>query len=301
MIFDRFAQLIEKHAPEHIHLLNQAKLFVFPGRAHEVLPKTFTDEDVNFLRETFFLPFDVIAVEDSASCVLIRDEVPGQQGFGKVRHFMECLPLDAPVSEFREGQNQKMELIDSVTRSPYRDVYAISTGRINSIIVGGKDDGYRMNGDIFGTIVLNQNRVLLSAAQVERHVQAGEMRQNEATLKNFMTALEEVAYFNTPNRFVVEKRFVKHQHVAKGRVARSHQRENYVLLTPDEIRTTLIPHDAQSTGITRAPHERRRHMRLLASEKFTHMRGKSIVIPASWIGPSERVIGNKRYRVMLDL
>lgn len=46
---------------------------------------------------------------------------------------------------------------------------------------------------------------------------------------------------------------------------------------------------------------RRRHFRLLTSERYTKMRGKRIVVPAHWVGPTECVQGNKKYVVRTDL
>ena len=48
-------------------------------------------------------------------------------------------------------------------------------------------------------------------------------------------------------------------------------------------------------------HERRAHPRTFRSDRFKQMKGKTIMIPAKWIGTSEKIVGNKQYKVMLDM
>ena len=84
------------------------------------------------------------------------------------------------------------------------------------------------------------------------------------------------------------------------RIARTHERPSYTILKPHEIRERMkLPMPVGKRAVT--PHERRSHLRTLRSEFFRPTnRGRQILIPASWIGPSESVVGNRRYRVMLD-
>lgn len=89
-------------------------------------------------------------------------------------------------------------------------------------------------------------------------------------------------------------------HIAR-KIPRHHDRPVYTLLTPQAIRQQYIPRSKVPTGRKVGAHERRRHYRTLRSDRFTRMRGRTIVVPATWVGPSEAVIGNRRYRVMLDL
>jgi hypothetical protein len=133
-------------------------------------------------------------------------------------------------------------------------------------------------------------------------------------LGNVNTSLQEVFYFNSPDRFIVEecpikamqrwkkrKQRERRKHKGKRRVQvrREHERPVYTLLKPKEIRVKLgLP--ALAAGGPRRPHERRRHYRTYRDERYVKMRNKTVVIPASWVGPSEATIGNRRYRILLD-
>jgi hypothetical protein len=131
-------------------------------------------------------------------------------------------------------------------------------------------------------------------------------------LENVDTSLQEVFYFNSPNRFVVEEcplkamaRWKKRQEQrrrkkkVKERIRRKHDRPIYTLLRPKEIRVKLgLP--PLAVGGPRRPHERRRHYRTYRDDRYTEMKGKTVIIPATWIGPSEATVKNRRYRILLD-
>lgn len=84
---------------------------------------------------------------------------------------------------------------------------------------------------------------------------------------------------------------------------RSHQRPLYTILSPKEIRTKMKMDETKYTGDRKSPipHERRRHFRKLSTEGGHYKENKIIVIPAMWIGESEKQIGNKIYKVRLDI
>lgn len=115
---------------------------------------------------------------------------------------------------------------------------------------------------------------------------------------------------STPKNFILEevpKGFEKV--AAKNKKAlRTHQRPLYTILRPFAIREKLglkTPvHEEKRTATGRkspTPHERRRHTRRISSAGGHFKQDKEIVIEATWIGPSEAVVGNKRYKVRLDL
>ena len=74
MIFDKLCTMAERHLPDFIPLLKKTKLFEFPGRGFELLRKEYDEETINFFRDEFFLPFQYMAVEDTASCVCLFDK-----------------------------------------------------------------------------------------------------------------------------------------------------------------------------------------------------------------------------------
>lgn len=108
-----------------------------------------------------------------------------------------------------------------------------------------------------------------------------------------------IAAINDPAKFVLEARPVSAK-VKSGTIPRSHQRPNYVILHPREIRQRMNLPDPDHGGPTKAPHERRGHYREYRSMRFVHVKGQRKWIEATWIGPAESVVGKKQYRVILD-
>jgi hypothetical protein len=131
---------------------------------------------------------------------------------------------------------------------------------------------------------------------------------SNAALKNAAAALQEVMLLNDPETFILESTPLsainpKPVRLKPGqirRIPRTHERPTYTILKPHEIRERMkLPTPVGKRAV--APHERRSHLRTLRSEFFRPAnRGKQILIPASWIGPSESLVGNRRYRVILD-
>jgi len=133
-------------------------------------------------------------------------------------------------------------------------------------------------------------------------VESTKTAQN-ATVMNAKAALEEIFYFNNPNRWVVEKTPIKMKRGKKGpAIPRSNHRPKYTLLTPNEIKK-IIPqeHVGKSDRKSPIPHNRRRHVRTYRNARFTHKIGQSIIIPARWIGTTETTIKNKKYKIRIDL
>ena len=111
----------------------------------------------------------------------------------------------------------------------------------------------------------------------------------------------------TPKNFILEETPKGHEKLAaKGKKSlRVHQRPLYTILRPNEIRKKLGLKDptkekSSSGSRTVTPHERRRHPRRLTVESG-YKENRVIIIEACWVGSSEAVIGNKRYKVRLDV
>lgn len=69
------------------------------------------------------------------------------------------------------------------------------------------------------------------------------------------------------------------------------------------LRKTYIKHESSDSSCTKKPHERRRHTRTFRSDRYTKMKGETIIIDACWIGPTEVYDENKQklYKVRLDI
>jgi hypothetical protein len=117
-----------------------------------------------------------------------------------------------------------------------------------------------------------------------------------AALKNATAALQEVVLLNHLETFILEcaRLSTIHRKPARlrlgqvRRVPRTNERPTYTILRPREIPEQVKPPTpAGKWAVT--PHERRSHLRTLRSELFC--RGKRILMPASWVGPSESIVG----------
>lgn len=307
MIFDTLITLAERHMPPLLPLLDRARLFKFDYRAYEVLAKSYDDEELEWMQENFFLPFPTVAVEDGASCVVLwRDDKEERGLYGSAWRFLECMPLDAPVEEFREANGDEAEkwkeLIEAQTSQLPKGACGVTLGDIAFTKVTARS--WEARTHVEWTSFMERSRVIMSPAHGRAIVDSDPEAGRTAAI-NAKTAIEEVLYFNNPSRFVVEsipKRALRRQQKGgkRKRVARSHDRPQYILLTPKEIREKLrLPLPVGKVG--RGAHERRAHTRTFRHPRYTEMRGKSIVVPATWVGPSEATVGKRRYKVMLKL
>lgn len=301
MIFDAFCGIAERHYPEVIPLLRNAHLFEFPGDSHKVLPKTLDADQAELLSETFFLPFPIVAMEDPVSCVVLFDKEVNQQGIGGERFFAECLPLDYKHLS-RTSDATEMKLAEFAS-SPQGAVQ-ISFGRVVDFKMRGSGEGppIHISGQVDRILVADKRKIYATEKQLLQRV-ADPSKITDAVLRNVLTAFEEVLYCNTPNRFVVERSDIASRPPPPHlKIPRSENRPRYVLLTPDEIRQYVGKETGErSDRKAPIPHHRRRHYRKLTAERYKDARGKTICVPASWVGPDSGVHGKTHYKVRLDL
>jgi len=312
MFFDLLAKIVEKTSPRLTEWVERSRLFIFPGRSHEILPKSLEEREIDFDNENFFLPFRSIAVEDTASVVLLEDIEKGQRGLDKPRRFLECLKLTGvDLDEFGQGpKGPEMEALMARAAPLFPPgACGITIGMFNKIIPGVKnpDDekqGFWYDATVEVTYFASlEDEVLIPAQMRFPQMTAEDVKSTgDSAIRNAGAAIQEVMFFNSPDRFILEEIPESYVRRAKsrtaGRIVRSHERPKYTILRPREIRQRMRLSDP--TGLHRRPHERRAHLRTFRSDRYTAMRGKTIVIGSMWIGPSESQVDGKRYRVILD-
>lgn len=141
--------------------------------------------------------------------------------------------------------------------------------------------------------------------------------------QNALASFSEIMYIQSPSRFILKSTPLNIKNKKKSKkIPRSHQRPMYTVLKPEEIREKLNITHSHGTGGSRTVrvHERRRHWRYLSDDYYAYdkngdrlppliiptgkRRGeiyyKKTYVPATWVGKSEAVVGNKRYKVVLD-
>lgn len=314
MIFDKLAGIVERHFPHFKDMMTQAKLFQFEGIPHHILPALFSDktsEEVDDICNSFFLPYKVTAIEDGASCIIIADRKDNQTGIDAPRFFLEAtIP-----SHNKEYYDFKVSNLDTAWIEEMRRLKVVIINYGIGEVKSWNKDIFGTTGEIYGAMAVNKKDIIIKdiCYRLDEKVLA------DGCLQNFTTALQEIMFFNQPDKFILEKRPAKEKKVGKGWIRRSIHRPVYTILHPAQIR-----HRMNLISSIRGPiaegFDRRRHIRYLSHVMYSKddtgadiqpkiipngpRRGetyyKSTVIQATWVGPSESTVGNKRYKVILD-
>lgn len=300
MLFDKLAGFVERHVPDLVPDIEQVALFEFPFRAHEaVKPGRFIQDDLDH----FFLPFPRTAIEDKATCTFLFDGSEKQSGLSSSRAFIDVLSLggSADPEAFREnmaGIDPEMKLW-----AKREGLHQFAFGRIFSLRLPEGNTDYQAAGCVDRLIIVNGcGEIQSDMNSMELKIIPGADDSCRGIIGNVITAIEELMLVNgDPEYFIFEQSPLKPRPTKKGRITRSPDRPRYIPLKPDAIRKTMGLKSPEGQGVTRRPHERRRHWRQLNSERYTHKRGQRVLVEACWVGPSEAVVGKTRYRVRLDI
>lgn len=318
MLFDTLLKVTSKNLPALNPILDKAALFHFPYVPHEKLPKSF-DGDIDLIKELFHLPFPITAVEDPAGIVILIDNQPNQLGLSTERLFVEIVPLLFEGRNYREAfasesqltneQQAKQSIINRYGKEA-KNIVHITFGGIDQIDFHDDRHTLDCHGFISETALVGKNKVYFKHNQTELINHFGEEISKticHSALKNTITAVQELLYFDSPNNFILEESPIEvkplkdNQKVNKKlRFQCTDNRIKYTILSPNEIRTKLGLIKPEGQRNSPVPHERRSHYRTLNSDFFSKKKGQTIVVKATWIGESEKVVGNKRYRVLLD-
>lgn len=306
--FDRLCWYAERFpavlSRELRSMLEAAHLFQFPYVAHEVLPKTFEDLEFDFQSKFFVLPFRVVAIEDRSSCVLLWDDQSEQQGLDVKRWFIELAPLSSVAAKSWNTDTESVR--DSLPEDVRRRVESAWNFSFGWFRVNGTEhvDGrlrYRLEGGVNAYHMLNQDGVMDEGRAFQT---VGGDTLGESFLRNAMAAVEEMMVFNRPDRFIVRETPDKLRAKGGPKIPRTHERPVYTLLHVHDVRQKLdlpLPTGDRAGGVFVG--ERRRHVRRYPDDpaRWPKMHGKAIVIPATWVGPSEARVGRRTFKIMLDL
>jgi len=301
MIFDKLCGFAERHIPPLRAMCESAALFSFPGRAHEIL-KEMEYGDVKELVDSFFLPFHCTAIEDTASCILIEDEDEAQVGFSKPRTFIECYPIFGTEGEFADSTPSPSTAFFKDKGVP-SDTYVITVGTLSSYQFQptAERNPVTLAGNLEWWAAVTKDQIILPQ-QRNRSVTAFAGIEASA-IRNVGAAIEEVCWFNQPARFVVESLSMKARSPDKakkaGKILRSDDRPRYTTLYPREIQH-LLP-SLRGSHSSPGSHARRRHFRTYNAERYSAMKGKTVIIPATWVGPTETEMDGRRYKIRLDI
>jgi len=185
--------------------------------------------------------------------------------------------------------------------------FVLQTGVIKRLLVKSEKPRFSMHGMLTKHFVCTEKEVVYGKIydDVTDQDETYERRARDAS-NDVDVTFEQIIRLNSPDRFVVEASPLKKKERRKqSKITRSNERPKYSLLTVTEIKNNLgmsgSSIGATGTGSPKSGHPRRRHYRTLASDFYKEKRGETIIVPATWVGPSEVVVGNKRYKVRLDV
>lgn len=337
--FDRLCGIVEAHLPTFIPALKAAKLFDFPYIPHEILPKRF-EGDREDVAKSFFLPFDCIAIEDTASLVVIFDLYPGQEGLDAPRGFIDLLPLmapDAAYKEFKEGGSSHGGTIRGKPLEWWhrRGFALVSVGRVDRVVLHSAER-LEIKGSTVRAMMASKNEILRDRCEVvteQEQKKRREMglppidpRDPSGALNNCLQAIQEILYFNQPDKFVLRERQLngkpKKQKKKKHKIARERERPRYTILRPHQIREKMgLPVTSKDGRKLPEPTWVRTHWRFLKSRIYSkgpdgeelpqipipwgpdkgQMHYKRTKIPAYHTGPEQVVRDGKEYRIMLEI
>lgn len=311
MIFDKLCKVAERRMPDIASIVDKSKLFWFPGKPHEFLPKEVNDQDMEFLSEQFMLPFPNVSIEDMGGLVILIDRDKNARGVNNERYYIDVTRFktdNAAYDDFDRDRDKLYKESIKGTSVEHKDPMVITFGAIEQVQFVAKDKFFAVgrierlttvllkakDDDIIFSDYLSHQLKELPKQLVEDHL--------KAALKNAMCAIQEVLYANTPNKFILEETPNKRRQQIRGRIARSRDRPMYTLVSPQKIRERMkLPDNHNGEKQTRLFLGRRAHPRTYHDQRYINMQGKTVMIPAIWPGESIKVVGNKRYKIMLDL
>ena len=292
MLFDRFAGIIERNTLDLKSIFDSAAIFDFRD-TEPLAPPDY--QTLSELAETFILPFDVVAIESKTSCCIIYDRNPEKIGIDKSLNFLI-------YSKIILQYNNNIA-IWTVNKGTIKDIALVRhNGGFDNEISSTKDN---IN---YGYSYLIDHEFIYGVKEKDNKLTPINFTKTpeiyyEAMAEKVIGHIEQILFFNTPDRFVVE---VVPENIRKfnpKRITRTPDRPTYTLLTISEIQKKygLGVSETIENRKSPSPHPRRRHYRILRSDKFTQKQGQKVLIPSTWVGKSEMTMGNKIYKIRFDI
>jgi len=303
-IFDKVLRMAERGHLDKWPIvrdsITSAAFFDFPARAHEVLDKVYSEAQMELV-DNFFLPFPIVAVEDTASCVLLIDLQKDQKGLKDSRGFITITHTGTGLDEFNTAEVAKTTGGKTAHRQDAikqlgKNIIQIATGIFKVPVCNALS--HIIEGHLEEIIIHNEDNELTDSMKARGMDEEEWGQYHDHLVNDAMVTCEILLHFNKPKNWIIERSPAKQQRLGKGRLPRVHQGPVYIMCTQEELHTRL---GLKGEGSGKAAHARRRHFRTLKSERYGERQGETIIIPASWVGPSEIQQGKRTYKVMLDI
>lgn len=310
-------------APQEIHdfagKVRVAQVFKIPAIVQDLDLPELDEENIRYLREDFFLPFPIVAVEDPIGCVGLYETVKNQRGMDNFWGYFWVSEHDfGPFTNCTFAYRGNIRLIADATQ-PGEESYLVEGTSLTIVLDEHMHTLYvAQNGkDMFATPRVAQALPVMNRMIREAKLSHGDYTpttvaeaMHRDSVSAAQAALDEMMWLNTAKRFVVEMQphpkelALGDKMKSKGKTPRGNHRSVYILLKPEEVRVRfgLSAHpqlDELRPG--QRCEYRRAHLRTLRSEFYTHKQGQRVPVRACWVGPTEGVHQGRKYIVKLDL
>lgn len=255
-------------------LIEKANLFVFEKTVVPI-SSSLSTKDLDF--NELHLPFDTVAIV-SPDVVFLLTEHDKETG-------------DATLRTRKFGlwyEDQK----DAGVLNAFSVIYDEGEGAYDLQIVG--NTVFPKDGECYSIYDLDD----LAEYNQQEETKATRNGMGREILKLFLML--------DSRNFILEEQPKKIRKATKKKGAwkfpRAHERSIFTILRPRIIREKIgLPSLAKGQEGVKTPHERRGHWRTYRDDRFVNKQGKRQWIDATWVGHAEAQIGNKFYKVRLDL
>lgn len=341
--WDFTCSVVERHMPNIAPLLRQAHLFCFPHIPQDVLTKSMPLEQCLFWRENFALPYPITAIEDRVGLLIMWDS-PYLDSEDWATRVMEEARKKSPVNlhpvmtptDPRRGLLHRRffldimptwTILDGTAKLPTNDPVLLPTEDAVMIQFGVAEPksieptSFHIDGIPFGYWAVGKSGVLFrDHSRVSPRVSTRdepllpsavdqEMAERfRASLSNAKCFMEEVMWFNNPDRFVVEELTetarAPRPKSRKGTIKRASERPVYHSWTPVDVRKVRergAIGEASGEALKKRGHWRRGHFRTLSDPRYARsgMRGRTILIRPTFVGETAFYVERSHYRLLL--
>ena len=195
MIFDKLRAAVSRFMTDIMPVVESAMHIKFPYDPHKILP---TRMDTWRLMSTglFKLPYPIVAIEDPASCVVIADLQPDQRGLDGERLFIECVPVAPGVDESHYNDApEAAEAMAVMCATMPKTAVIIVIGRFSSH--AQRNDSYLVDGTVSHSFVCSDRELMTPLGAFEDLDDQGKRQTTESSLRNAMTAIEEIMFIES--------------------------------------------------------------------------------------------------------
>lgn len=230
MLFDKFAGCVERHMPELMGIMMDAKLFTFEGLPQDFLKERKGFHD-GFDPELFHLPFKTVAVEDPGGLVIFQDKGEDVLGLDQPRVYIEVQPVLQDMDRLVDVEHIGPEAIEGmkILDEKFPGAMTVNMGVFEKCELFPGTDKFKTTFTPYRQVQLAKKAGIFFELHPSLLHDAGQQGVLNATV-----ALEELAMLSRPKDFTMETSPKKRPKVRKGTIPRAHQRSTFTILEPSE-------------------------------------------------------------------